>query len=108
MSKVSNKQIASALRKALPFLWNGNNGCSGSIFICHSVNEGDNHQWCRLKPETIAAKKMIESRLMIGNRTWTFDDWLRLKGVKNEDMTSPRIQAHRKAWLLKLIKEFSK
>ena len=114
MSKVTNKQIAKAFTKALPFLWDGTPAGAGyhqCEYICHAINEG-NDAWRYASDDrslaVLAAKQIIEDRLRIdGGTTKIFDSWLRAKGVKKKVMTDPLVQAHRKAWLLQLIEEFS-
>lgn len=114
MSKATNKQIAKTFRKALPFLWDGTRAGQGyhqSEYICHAINEGNDAWWCASADRSFAveaATQIIEDRLRIdGGPTKTFGSWLRAKGVKRKVMTDPLVQAHRKAWLLQLIEEFS-
>lgn len=107
---VTNKQIARALVKAIPHLWNGvSNFYQGQTYICHAIRSGDNRSWDHLSQATVAAIEIIENRLIINGNRKTFRTWLSWQpNVKSKDMTDQRVQAHRKEWLLMLIKEFSK
>ena len=112
MADVTNKQIAKAFRNALPFLWNGRGEFTRELrlqeYICHAIRRGVRSQGYGFEMSSAAdtARYIIQSRLTIGKYTMPMDDWLHETGVPCSELTEPRVQAHRKAWLKMLIKEF--
>ena len=108
----TNKQMADCLRQAKKHLWDGKDEDSPKAYIwgiCSAVDK------TRANPKTKAAIWEIISERLEGKLTLTA--WLRSRGISlrvetymgytgREKTDYPAIQAHRKAWMNKLIKEF--
>lgn len=102
MNKQKRQGIADAFRACLPHLWDGK-GEDPPLwkeeFICHALEESDSQGWRR-------AREVVENRL---ENCGTLFDWVS-KQIGHEkfnaEHTRERMQAHRKAWVLKLIEEF--
>ena len=100
MGPATRNSIAEAFTACLPHLWNGKSDMrflEKTAHICFAL--------CRTKhPAYYLATSVITHRL--GNSS-TVQHWLFMQGIPVEAMTHPRLQAHRKAWVKQLIKEFS-
>lgn len=101
MAKITNKQIANAFRKAVPFLSTGQRDNKTS-FICFAIDDSQ-ESWQRDRAANKACE-IIGKRLGVGCST--MHTWLRRQGVLDEHITPDRLQAHRHSWLQQLIKEF--
>jgi len=100
MKQIERQKIAYALRESLPYLWNGRHGAiyGKSEFICFALNRS---AWSGDRVRE--AQKMIHSRIAPHA---TVECWLEAQGVKR--ISQRKLQAYRKAWMIKLIEEFSK
>ena len=101
MTRTERKQIAAAFRACLPCLWDGKGECPNdkTEFICWALEES-RHEHGR------AAQWVVMGRLC---GCGEFSNWLfRQIGVNRyaKEVTPERLQAHRRAWVRKLIKEF--
>lgn len=101
MTRTERKQIAAALRACLPYLWDGKGKCPNhkARFICTAL-EGSRHEHSR------AAQDVATYRL---RGRYTLNDWLKEQlGYKRyrAEVTDRRMQAHRRAWVFRLIEEF--
>lgn len=95
-TKEERRQIAQAFRAAKGLLWDGIGPCPSAekMAICFVLDESGH-------PFEEAAREVIAERL----DGWiTLGDWLREQGIT--EWTSQQLQAHRHAWLDKLIDEF--
>lgn len=101
MKQVERQKIAYALRESLPYLWNGRREAiyGKSEFICFALNRT---AWSGAQ-RVREAQKMIHSRIAPHA---TVECWLEAQGVKR--IGQRKLQAYRKAWMIKLIEEFSK
>lgn len=101
MNKKERQGIADAFRACLPYLWNGIDVRFGnsSKFICYALERS-------YSPGRLMARKVVEKRL----ENWkVLSDWLRIQIGEDRyqaEANEQRMQAHRKAWVLQLIKEF--
>ena len=96
---VSNRQIVAALKIAKAKINDGSPNDPRPSYICYAL--------CDKKIRTevfIETRAMIESRL---HPAISMGGWLRHNGVDIGDLTKPKLQAHRQAWLDQLIEEFS-
>ena len=102
VKKVSNKRIADAFRRAVPYLSTGplSYHYSGrkNEFICYAIAEASSPD----AEGANAARQIIRNRL--GN-VFTLEHWLRIKGIETQPCSKP-MQKHRHAWLKMLINEF--
>ena len=100
---VSNKQIARIFRRAMTFLWDGVDIQSlqyTSEYICYAI------AWGRREPDQAEykARKIITQRL---NGYSSVGSWLHwYHDIPSSELTAQKLQAHRRAWLEMLIKEF--
>jgi len=106
---ITNKQIAKAFCKAIPYLNSGT--CRFSTeYICFAISQSDRYSTAtHFNPISPAAKQaiaIIEDRLMIDNKKLTVKGWLRTNGVADPEITFQKLQVHRHAWLKMLITEF--
>lgn len=105
-TKAERKELAKIYREAQEYLWNG----KGEIpidkqeCICAAIlyyrRASDRR---RMAPEAL---EIIMHRL----GTWIYvTHWLRMEaGIPKKDLTYPKVQAYRKAWMQELHEEFSK
>jgi len=98
----SRKEIADVFHKAKDYLWDGKGLMFGqNEFICHAISRTRTDWYARREARKIVMKRIYPF--------YTFDSWLSQQpSVKHKDMTVERVQAHRRAWLNKLVAEFSK
>lgn len=101
MTRTERKKIAAAFRACLPHLWDdvGERSDDKWAFICDALMLSG-HEHSR------AARTIVAARLC---GFATLNDWLHSQiGGKRyrAEFTWERMQAHRRAWVLKLIKEF--
>ena len=103
MAKITNKQIANAFRKAVPFLRTDELDGGKTSFICFAVDDATD---CGRVDRRACDKacEIIGKRLGVG--CGSIHTWLRRQGIPEKDLTHDRVQAHRHAWLQQLIKEF--
>lgn len=104
--------IARALKAAKPLLWDGTGDAPDSwsnsnqvrSYICDAIlSAGRIH--AITGEEAWAARELIHERI---DRCFSLADWLKTRaGIKASDITPPRLQAYRHAWLDQLIAEFS-
>lgn len=101
MTPYERQGIADALRAALPYLWDGVSKDNKCLFICHALQQ-TNH------PCAKAAVRVIMSRIQATcDSTDNLFGWLiTVAGIASKTITFPKLQAHRRAWMLELIKEF--
>lgn len=114
MTLYTRKQRASivrALKAVKPMLWDGigvgpyhaPGADNTETYICDAISQA-----CRdgaiTKNERDLVRNLIATRI-----EWRFslNRWLVTKGVPPDEITSPRLQAHRRAWVNLLIAEFS-
>ena len=106
---VTNKEIAQACIKAVPYL-NLNEKWDGADYICHAISAGDTNNESYY-PKSEAASKAVEIiEMRLGHEyfdTLTLEEWLHKNGVPPYEITYKKMQAHRLAWLNMLIEEFS-
>lgn len=98
----TNKQIVEALKQVLPLLNNGTHQERKTTYICFAVKDTKAPHFVK----QYITNKIITPRLE-GNPT--LGTWLMSKGVfLGKYLTAKRlVQLHRKAWVRKLIEEFS-
>lgn len=100
MNKQERQGIADAFRACLPHLWDGVSKSAGVTYICYALER------CWSAHHRAAARRIIEKRL---GDCESLDVWLCEQiGRKrfDDEFTDERMQAHRKAWVLRLIEEF--
>lgn len=102
-TKAQRQAIAAAFKAAKPRLWDGTGTGKGSRFICWAIDRAET-DYIVGSSTAEAAKSVVLDRL---GRSNSVEDWLLRKGVLSYQMTSAHVQAHRHAWLDKLIEEFS-
>ena len=101
---VTNKEIAAGFAAAKKYLWDGVSSQNAVyMHICMAIDEAAIKRKITVKTRD-ACRKVIASRL--GNNL-TFEGWLIRKNVSITEAGTPKMQAHRQAWLDLLIKEFS-
>lgn len=110
MAKVSNKQIANALKEAVPFLMTKEAEQKAEPyrkdwFICLAL------RLAAMAPESkISQRSLTATRAIINRRLEGYDTlplWLEHKAkIPTKLLTFNNVQAHRHAWLQSLIKEF--
>lgn len=103
MTRTERKQIAAAFRACLPYLWNGSEPFTvwKEEFICYALEATDERY-------SEQARRIVSDRIG-GGPYCTLNDWLILKIGKEryiKEVTPKRMQAYRRAWVRKLIKEF--
>ena len=101
MNKKERQGIANAFRACLPYLWDGvgKRPYDKSTFICTALQFSGHEHYCAAR--TIAADRLCGFA--------TLNQWLHNQiGEKRyyAELTWERMQAHRRAWVLKMIKEF--
>lgn len=99
MNKQKRQGIADAFRACLPHLWDGVHCSDGTTYICWALERSNSSHYR-------SAQRIIEKRL---GDCESLEAWLYEQiGEKRFDAecTDKRLQAHRKAWVLKLIEEF--
>ena len=113
-TKEQRKQIAEDLRLCKQYLWDGVsdrgidvNGYALRVNdICHAIARAAKftYPYADFMRRTYLTRRMIMGRL---DGWLSFWGWLRAQGVPNKDLTTEAVQAHRHAWVDRLIKEFS-
>ena len=104
MPTVTNKQIAATFRKALPHIRTRPSG-PGERYICYAIEETSQRDGFRREPSDVirAAQAVIQSRIA----PWSsMESWLEDRGIDCWPNFT-KLQAHRRAWLKQLIKEYS-
>ena len=105
-TKAERKELAKIYREAQEYLWNGKGEipidkqeCICAAILYHRKTSGKRRM-------ALAAVGIIMRRL----GTWIYvTNWLRMEaGIPNKDLTYPKVQAYRKAWMQELHEEFSK
>lgn len=97
LTKAQRRGVAAAFGACKKYLWDGRSSGCLTPYICWALADSE-HRYA------LVAQDVIEKRLM-GHPT--VSSWLRSVGVPPEDLTGKRLQAHRHAWVNKLIEEFS-
>ena len=92
------KAIAAAFRAAKSNLWDGEPSfyVDKFTFICNALMFSKHEAW-------YAAREVIKARLLPFH---CLTSWLEHKGIDAKDYPPECLQAHRHAWLDKLIAEF--
>jgi len=112
MAKVSNKQIANALKEAVPFLMTTlaeqkaePYGGKKDWFICFALRLAAMSPESKISQRSLTATRAIINRRLDGCNT--IPRWLQLKAkIPPKLLTFNNVQAYRHAWLQSLIKEF--
>lgn len=102
MNEKDRKSIHRALRRALPYLWNGKYDhphWDKDTYVCNAVSNGNNNSAASTK-----ARRVIAARIAPYG---TVDDWLLHHGVKNPTKDIEILQDYRKRWLESMIEEFA-
>ena len=98
--KISNKKIAAALRKAVPFLSTGTYSQNTTDYVCRAVENANGES----KSVTHLISDMIHDRI---SPFASVEVWLGNEAnIPREKLTRKNLQAYRHAWLDSLIKEF--
>jgi hypothetical protein len=101
---MKNPTFVRQLEAAKKYLWDGvltSHGCipfDRERYICICLLNSDD------VGDVTKLRSVIESRL---DGAADLDNWLALNGVPYYERTDKRLQAHRLAWINKLIEEFS-
>jgi len=100
--KISNKKIAAALRKAVPFLGTGTYSQNTTDYVCWAVENANGQS----KSVTHLISDMIHDRIspFASVRGWLLNN----SNIPEKKLTRKNLQAYRHAWLQSLIEEFSK
>lgn len=112
MDEVTNKQIANALREAVPFLMTKEAeqkaepyGGKKDWFICFALRLAAMAPESKISQRSLTATRDIINRRLEGYNSLPL--WLRHKAkIPTKSLTFNKVQAHRHAWLQSLIKEF--
>lgn len=98
-TEAERQEIVAALKACKQFLWDGvgRGRRRREEYICIALE--------RTNLPTGLTHKLIRERLGLG--TSSLHTWLVTRGVDPKDITQERMQAHRLAWVDKLIEEFS-
>lgn len=104
----TNEQLADAFGAARDCLWNGRKADYYHPYthahICNALEQAYNDGYISYSV-LVDAKYIVMERLEGLN---DLADWLAHKGVPYEQQTDRKLQKHRRKWLKKLVKEFSK
>lgn len=105
-SKADRLKIAKAFKDAKAFLWDGNGirPRGKQTFICFALEEA---MFCGTPAYDAYQSAISVIALRLRPHT-SLTSWLSAQFIPSHDLTCPRLQAHRLAWLDLLIKEFSK
>lgn len=102
--------IVRALKAAKPLLWDGTGDAPDSwsdrpeLYICDAILNA-HRSGAITTEERRVARDLIHERI---DRCFSLAEWLHNHaGIHYSDITPPRLQAHRHAWLDQLIAEFS-
>lgn len=97
-TRYERKQIAEAFKAAVAHLNDGTPALGKTLYICRALEKSNALHWRYARGVVIAR---LEGSATLGI-------WLHERcGVPPWDLTRPRLQAHRHAWLQELIREFS-
>lgn len=103
---MSNKKKVQLLEGALERLWDGVfPRFAPQKYICDAITAARKEiGYYELRDDEVELIRLISDRL---EHNFSLSEWLETKGIPSEDLTHEQVQAHRKAWLLLLIEEFS-
>ena len=112
MDEVTNKQIANALREAVPFLMTKEaekeaDPCCGKKdwAICYALRLAALAPESKISRRSLTATSAVIFKRLEGYNTLPL--WLEHKAkIPTKLLTFNKVQAHRHAWLQSLIKEF--
>ena len=119
---MQNLKTSTLIAQGLKYLWDGHNvneslNDEKEEYLCHAIHRaarGGHAEWMyhthRVTPEVESRAKevraMVEKRLFPYN---SLEAWLAHCGdVRRSEMTSERLQQHRRKWALKMIAEFKR
>lgn len=109
-TKQQRRLIVHALKVSKKYLWNGQNYAEMGWYakprkmegICQALMAAEAKHLITRKT-SLMVRTLISKRL--GGAIW-LKAWLRAQGVPEGHMSHVRLQAHRLAWMDKLIEEF--